>query len=232
MTVRSKLATKKVDEDQRPVCLSRAFRRLWVESGWGIAAAMLFLMVAPFATIHAAMAQSSSLPNSVVVVVTRPCTSSPAGSKRPKGANKSRKAGEGSGSPASACIEVHSTALEVQEYLQARGRDEKWNLIDEHVAEDAWTFTRKLEKDELLLFTGKDASSASVNWTSGAAFVQVMTTEVDPGFVRVQVSARFQGYGQNPDRFAPPKESWPLNSNTALENHLIAILETHFKNPS
>lgn len=230
MTVRSELATKKVDEDRRPVSLSCASHRLWAESGRGISATMLFIMVASFGTIHAALAQSSAPPSSVVA--TRPCTSSPAGSKRPKGANKSKKAGEDSGSAASTCIEVHSTPLEVQEYLQARGREEKWSLMDEHVAEDAWTFTRKLEKDELLLFTKKDASSASVNWTSGAAFVQVMTTEVDAGFVRVQVSARFQGFGQNPDRFAPPKESWPLNSNTSLEHHLIAILETHFKNPS
>lgn len=101
---------------------------------------------------------------------------------------------------------------------------------DEHVAEDAWTFSRKLERDELLRFTRQEANAQAVNWTSGEAFVQVNTIELDDGFVRVQISVRFNGFGQSEDRFAPPKESWPLTSNFILEGQLISILGKHFKN--
>lgn len=164
-------------------------------------------------------------------VSTKPCTAVSAGFKPSKAANKNskRKFEDSDASAAGACLEVRSATLEIQEYLQAYGREQKWNLNDEHVAEDAWTFTRKLEREELLRYTKKDANTDRVNWTSGVVFLQVRTLELDEGFVRVQVSARFQGYGQNSDRFAPQKESWPMSSNNTLENQLISVLQTHYK---
>ena len=157
----------------------------------------------------------------------RACKIAPGTSKPSKEAkrNGKKKVGDVDG-----CLEVRSTTLEVQEYLQAYGREQKWNLSDEHVAEDAWTFSRKLERDELLRYAQKDANTERVNWTSGVAFVQVRTAELEEGFVRVQVSARFQGYGQSLDRFAPQKEFWPLISNGSFERKLIPALEVHFKN--
>jgi hypothetical protein len=158
---------------------------------------------------------------------TRPCKIVPDTSKPSKEAKKNRRKRLGD---VDGCLEVRSTTLEVQEYLQAYGREQKWNLGDEHVAEDAWTFTRKLEREELLRYAQNDANTARVNWTSGVAFVQVKTAELEEGFVRVQIAARFQGYGQSLDRFAPQKEFWPLSSNGSLERQLISALEVHFKN--
>jgi hypothetical protein len=158
---------------------------------------------------------------------TRPCKIVPDTSKPSKEAKKNGKKRLGD---ADGCLEVHSTTLEVQEYVQAYGREQKWNLSDEHVAEDSWTFSRKLERDELLGYTQKDANTERVNWTSGVIFVQVRTAELDEEFVRVQVSARFQGYGQSLDRFAPQKEFWPLISNGSVERQLISAIEIHFKN--
>jgi hypothetical protein len=188
--------------------------------------------IALLATPLLSTARVSSQNGSPTNVVTRACKSNPAGSKRSKGAsdNRRKKPGATGMSATSACIEAHSTALDIQEYLQARGREQKWNLSDEHVAEDAWTFSRKLEKDELLRYTMAEANSQSVNWTSGEAFVQVKTADLEDGFVRVQVSARFQGFGHGADQFAPPKESWPLKSNNTLETQFISMLEAHFKN--
>jgi hypothetical protein len=230
----SALEQERADEDEMPGSLSDSFLRLPTGCTWGIAVAMLVVIAVPFSAIHAEIAQSSTSPKPAGQVVARPCKSIPVGSKRSKGAHKdiSQKLGNASGNATNACIEVHSTAIEVQEYLQAQGREGKWNLSDEHVAEDAWTFSRKLERDELLRFTKPDASTDRVNWTSGAAFVQVSTVELDDGFVRVEISAHFEGYGQSADRFAPPKGSWPLNSNATLESHLLSILGKHFKNAS
>jgi hypothetical protein len=160
-------------------------------------------------------------------IVTRPCKIIHDTSKPSKEAKKNGKKRLGD---VDGCLEMRSTTLEVQEYLQAYGREQKWNLSDEHVAEDAWTFSRKLERDELLRYTQNDASTGRVSWTSGMAFVQINTTELDEGFVRVQIAARFQGYGQSLDRFAPQKEFWPLISNGSLEKQLISIVEMHFKN--
>lgn len=158
---------------------------------------------------------------------TRPCKIVPDTSKPSKEAKKNGKKRLGD---VDGCLEVRSTPLEVQEYLQAYGREQKWNLSDEHVAEDAWTFSRRLERDELLHYTQNDANTERVNWSSGLAFVQVKTAELDEGFVRVQIAARFQGYGQSLDRFAPQKEFWPLSSNGSVERQLIPALEVHFKN--
>jgi hypothetical protein len=157
----------------------------------------------------------------------RPCKIAPDTSKPSKEAKKNGKKRLGD---VDGCLEVHSTTLEVQEYLQAYGREQKWNLGDEHVADDVWTFSRKLERDELLRYTQNDANSERVDWSSGLAFVQVKTAELVEGFVRVQIAARFQGYGQSLDRFAPQKEFWPLSSNGSVERQLISALEVHFKN--
>jgi hypothetical protein len=232
-TVISWLEKEKFYEDEVQGGLSQFVIRLRTGCGRGVAIAMLIVMVASLSAIHAESAQGSTPPNPAVDIASRPCKRTP-DSKRSKGANKNRskKPGDESANSTSQCIEVHSTAIDVQEYLQAQGREEKWNLSDEHVAEDAWTFSRKLEKDELVRFTKQEASTEHVSLTSGAAFVRVGTVELDDGFVRVQVTARFEGYGQSADRFAPPKESWPLNSNATLENQLISILGRHFRNAS
>lgn len=156
----------------------------------------------------------------------RPCRIVPDTSKPSK---ETKKNGKKRLRDVDGCLEVRSTTLEVQEYLQAYGREQRWNLGDEHVAEDAWTFSRKLERDELLRYVQKDANAERVNWTSGVAFVQVRTAELEEGFVRVQIAAHFQGYGQSLDRFAPQKEFWPLISNGSVEKQLISALELHFK---
>jgi hypothetical protein len=196
-----------------------------------IVIALLVLAIAPLSAPLPKTTQGSAPNGSSVDGAARPCKNIASGSKskvRKKNGKKNRD-DEGADS-AGACLEVCSTALEIQEYLQTYGREEKWNLSGEHVGEDAWTFSRKLEKEELSRYTKNDANTDRVNWTSGVAFIQVRTMELKDGFVRVQVSVRFQGYGQSLDRFAPPKEFWPLKSNTTFENQLISILEKHFKN--
>jgi hypothetical protein len=200
--------------------------------GGRIAIALLVLAIAPLSAPLAKTTQSTAPQGPSVDGAVRPCKNIASGSKSSKARKKNGKKNmpdEGADS-AGACLEVRSTALEIQEYLQTYAREEKWNLSGEHVAEDAWTFSRKLEKEELLRYTKNDARTDRVNWTSGVAFIQVNTIELNDGFVRVQVSVRFQGYGQSSDRFAPPKEFWPLKSNATFENQLISIVEKHFKN--
>jgi hypothetical protein len=200
--------------------------------GGRIAIALLVMAIAPFSAPRAKTTPSTAPQGLSVDGAVRPCKNIASGSKSSKARKKNGKKNmhdEGADS-AGACLEVRSTALEIQEYLQTYAREERWNLSGEHVTEDAWTFSRKLEKEELLRYTKNDASTDRVNWTSGIAFIQVNTIELNDGFVRVQVSVRFQGYGQSSDRFAPPKEFWPLKSNATFENQLISIVEKHFKN--
>jgi hypothetical protein len=182
---------------------------------------------AQLAALHSLTAQISARNSKPANIVMRSCKIIPDASKPSKEAKKSgkKKLGDADG-----CVEVRSTTLEIQEYLQAYGREQKWNLSDEHVAEDAWTFSRKLERGELLRYTQDDANTDRVNWTSGVAFVQVKTVALDEGFVRVEVSARFQGYGQSLDRFAAAREFWPLSSNGSVEKQLISAVEMHYQN--
>lgn len=161
----------------------------------------------------------------------RACNASSSANKPSKKPDK-KKRGNSNNSPpegATGCLEVHSSALDILEFLQAFVRDKRWNLSDEQNAEDAWTIVRLLDKEELLAYTKSDTSPSRVNWTAGKAFLQVSTLEVDGGFRRVQVSVTFLGYGQSLDPLAPPRKFWPLDSNRFLEAILISALETHFK---
>jgi len=75
----------------------------------------------------------------------------------------------------------------------------------EHLTEDSWSFSRELSKDELLSFTNKNTNLARVNWSGGAALVQVSTVPAAEGFARMVIRASFRGYGQNADQFAQPR---------------------------
>jgi hypothetical protein len=117
MTVNSALAAVKFDEDQLSRSLRNSFHHLRAGRGRGIAIAVFFVTVAPLSIIQAAIGKGSAPPPQIDFAA-RPCKSTTVGSKRPKGANKNRsqKPGEENGNATNACVEVHSTALEVQEY--------------------------------------------------------------------------------------------------------------------
>jgi hypothetical protein len=161
----------------------------------------------------------------------RPCKAATATAKSRKetSRNKQKKAEDTPEAGANACLEAHSTSLDIQEYLQAYAREEKWNIADERVAEDTWTFARILERKDLLSATKINPGNSHVTWTSGKALVKVRTEELEGGFTRVSISAGFVGYGQSADQFATQRQSWPLDSNGALESQLIFALESHFR---
>jgi hypothetical protein len=207
------------------------FLRFRARSRAKLAIVVFVVLFAQHSTLRRATAQVSVQQSTPVNVVARPCKMLPVASKSSKETNKKSRGrlDDAGANTTSACLEVHFSALETQEYLQAYGRDQKWRMSGEHVAEDAWTFSRNLERAELLQYTKSDANTGRVNWTGGKAFLQVRTVELEGGFTRVQVIARFQGYGQSADRFAPPKESWPLDSNGSLESQLVSALESHLK---
>jgi len=132
---------------------------------------------------------------------------------------------------AAACIELAFSPLEIQEYLQSYIRSQQWKFGEEHLTEDSWSFSRELSKDELLSFTNKNTNLARVNWSGGAALVQVSTMPAAEGFARMVIRASFRGYGQNADQFAQPREYWELESNNNLEASIRSALEAHFKPP-
>lgn len=128
-----------------------------------------------------------------------------------------------------ACIELMSSALDVQEYLQAYVRDQKWKLIDEHVTEDSWTFSRELSPDELNRNTKAYTGTHKMEWTKGTVLVNVDSAPMDDGWTRTTITATFRGYGEDQDQFATQREYWELKSNNALEQSLAAKVLAHMK---
>jgi hypothetical protein len=126
-----------------------------------------------------------------------------------------------------ACIEVHQSALLVQEFLQKVVRDLRWAVADEQATEDFWNFSMPLDAEELAAYT-KPSPELRVSWSAGKASVNVRTSELSDGYARVVMTAQFEGYGKQEDSFAPKRESWPLISNGRLEAKLISTLRDHF----
>jgi hypothetical protein len=188
----------------------------------------LLLFFSTFETRGAAQEPSDKAATSLASV--RPCPADSANSKPARETKKKGKsAAAGSTAAPPACVEVRASALDIQEFFQSFVRGQSWRIGEEKIAEDAWTFSRYLDKDELLHFSNEGPFAGRVNWTEGKALIQVRTRELEKGFTRVEVTARFQGYGQNMDRFAPPKDLWQLESNGTLEENLILALESHLK---
>ena len=157
----------------------------------------------------------------------RPCASRPA-NPSPKDKAKS-KAATGEKESSSTCLEGKGSAVDLQEFFQSYVREQGWRIRGEKIGEDGWTFSRFLDKDELVQFVNEGLLAGRVKWVDGKALVHVATHELDGGFTRVEISARFQGGGQSVDRFAPPRDSWSLDSNGILEKILIAALDEHLK---
>ena len=189
-----------------------------------LGALSLLVFFSTFETRGAAQEPSDKTTASVASV--RPC---PADSMNSKPARETKKKGKGAGSNEipHACLEVQTPAMDVQDFFQSFVREQTWRIGEENVAEEAWSFYRYMDKGELLRFSKEGPFAGRVNWTQGKALIQVRTRELEKGFTRVEVTARFRGYGQNVDRFAPPKDSWLLESNGTLEKTLISALESH-----
>jgi hypothetical protein len=127
-----------------------------------------------------------------------------------------------------ACVEVRANALSVQEYLQKLVWDLRWTVNDEQATEDLWSFTMALNADELAAYT-KPFSDPKIEWSAGKTAVNVRTAGLQDGFVRVVVTAKFDGYGVPEDKFAPKRESWPLTSSGALELKIANAVRDHFR---
>lgn len=171
-----------------------------------------------------AMAQEPADKPAAPTLIVRQCPA-PAARKNKTRAKSAAKMEEF----ASACLEAKGSPLEFQEFFQSYVRAQSWQISDEKIVEDGWIFSRSLTKDELLQCAKEGLFAGRVKWTEGKALVQVRTRELDGGFSRVEIIARFQGGGENVDRFAPPRDSWDLESNGALEKILIAALDAHVK---
>jgi hypothetical protein len=158
----------------------------------------------------------------------RPCASSwNSSAPRPKKKPPKNAPRELQDSPA--CIELSSSALDIQEYLQFDLRNQHWTIVEEHVTEDSWTFSLAMSKDDLLGATRAGSSSDKVEWRSGIAFVQISSSALADGFTRTIVRARFRGYGETADKFALQREHWELESNGTLEASLVSKLKARFK---
>ena len=157
----------------------------------------------------------------------RPCPSRPS---NPSSKDKPKsKAPANQKESVSACLEAKGTPVDLQEFFQFYVRDQGWRIRGEKIGEDGWVFSRFLEKDELMQLVKQGFLAGRVKWTEGKALVQIETRDLGNGLTRVEISARFRGGGESVDRFAPPRDSWNLDSNGTLEKMLIAALEEHLK---
>lgn len=175
--------------------------------------------------------QALNIPqNSPPPAVTRACSANPV--LGPSGKNKSARKAKHPlpPEPPPACLEVKGEALEIQETLQAAVRDLKWRVHENHASEDSWTFLRSLNVEELEKYADTKVLIEPVEFEYGKAALLVRTADIGQGFVRVQISAQFQGEGKSSDAVVKqPVTSWPLRSKGALEQELLTDLQSRYK---
>ncbi|HEY1469596.1 MAG TPA: hypothetical protein VGF61_11175 [Candidatus Acidoferrum sp.] len=132
--------------------------------------------------------------------------------------------------PLPACLELKGEPIEVQEFLQSVVREFQWRVGENHASEDTWSFVRYLNDEELEKYADTKVLLEPVEFTGGKVAVLLRTQELSEGYVRVQISTRFQGNGKPTDKFSgQPATMWPLNSKGVLEQELIGALQTRFK---
>jgi hypothetical protein len=184
------------------------------------------LLVLALVTIFYDAAAFSEASNSQSPTHTRPCSSNsslPQGSKAANGAPQSNSPEAPARPPA--CLEVKGDPIELQEFLQALIRDQKWRIGQAQGSAESWSFVRYLDPGELSRFAQTEILGKHIVWTEGKAAVRVISTEAADGFTRVQIAAKFLGKGNSDGRLARPMDFWPCASKGVLEGSMLAALE-------
>lgn len=186
--------------------------------------AMIILLLGALAWLSTTPAQQN--PPSRLLV--RPCADSwnDSGPNTKKNRPKSPK--DQPAKAAGACIELAFSTLDIQEHLQSYARAQQWKITEDQMAEDSWTFSLELDKEELLRDITEEAKSKRVEWIGGTVRVHVNTAQLPDGYARTIIRANFRGYGRNKDQFAMHQEYWELDSNSNFENSIVTVLRTHF----
>jgi hypothetical protein len=180
--------------------------------------------------LNVVSAQNAPAQSEVTAENSRPCTANPvlgeASKAKPQKKSKQAIAPE----PLPACLELKGEPIEVQEFMQSVVRELQWRVGENYASEDTWSFVRYLNEEELEKCADTKVLVESVQFTGGKAAVLLRTQELDNGYVRVQISAHFQGNGKSTDKFSgQPVTEWPLKSKGILEQELIDALQTRFK---
>ena len=160
----------------------------------------------------------------------RTCTANPVLSSGGKKKNAPRSKHPLPSEPLPACIEIKGEALEIQESLQTVVRELNWRVHENRASEDSWTFVRSLNVEELEKYADTKVLLEPVEFEYGKAALLVRTTDLGQGFVRVQISAQFQGEGKSSDAIVKqPVTTWPLRSKGTLEQELISLLRSRYR---
>lgn len=109
-------------------------------------------------------------------------------------------------------------------------RQQAWRIGENRASDDTWSYVRYLDLDDLEKFADTKVLIEPVNFSNGKAAVTIRTSDLGDRYVRVQISARFQGEGRSADKISPqPASSWPLNSKGVLEQELVQALQSGYR---
>jgi hypothetical protein len=185
---------------------------------------MIFLLLCALTWLSTTRVQQSPASKPLV----RPCADSWNNSASTAKKNQPKSSRKEAAKETGSCIELAFSTLDIQEYLQSYARAQRWNISGDQMTEESWTFSRDLDKDELLRDITEDAKNMRVEWTGGSVRVHVNTAQLPEGYARTIIRANFRGYGRNLDQFAMHQEYWELDSNNNFENSIVTVLRTHF----
>jgi hypothetical protein len=190
----------------------------------------LFVAAAPSAEGAARTQGAQASTSGVIAGSYRACSANPVLASNAKKKSVRKTKHPLPADPLPTCLEVRGEAIEIQEFLQSSSRQELWRVGENHASEDTWTFVRYLSDDDLERYAETKVLTEPVHFSSGKAAVLVRTTELNDGYVRVQISARFQGEGKTTDKvIGQPVTIWPLNSKGILEQEMLTALQTRFQ---
>ena len=163
----------------------------------GIARLRVFFAVLVVVLAACASGAQTQTPPSVSTPVdsanSRPCSANPVLAPSNKGKHAPKTKHRLPPEPAPACLELKGGGIEVQEFLQNTAREQQWRVGENRASEDTWTFVRYFNSDELNKYADTNVLNEAVKFTSGKAAVLVRTSDSENGYVRVQVTAHFQG---------------------------------------
>ena len=160
----------------------------------------------------------------------RPCSANPVLAYAPSKKSAKHLKHPPAPEPLPTCIEVKGEPLSIQEFLQNLAREQAWRISDNRASEDMWSFVRYFNPDELDTYADTKVAIESVKFSGGKAATTIRATDIGGEYVRVQISAHFEGEGKSIDpTWKQPATVWPLTSKGVFEKQLVEALQTRYK---
>ena len=125
------------------------------------------------------------------------------------------------------CLELNQAPPAVEECVRRILPEAGWTLAASSQEKSGLHAGRRVEPDELRRVAQTEIGGGKIHWEEGMVNAEIRLVPLSEGVTQVRIRTRIVARGTTTLRLMRPSPWWPLASTGALEEDVLAALETH-----